>query len=72
VERKQCAAALDDFRAAETLTPDDPAPPASAGIALLCLGRPAEAAASLRRSLTLNPNQPPVAAYLAKLEGTGG
>jgi tetratricopeptide (TPR) repeat protein len=68
VDGKDCAGALDDFRAAEALSPADPAPPASAGIALLCLGRRGEALASLRRSLALDPDQPPVAAYVARLE----
>jgi tetratricopeptide (TPR) repeat protein len=67
VDRRECAGALDDFRAAESLAPADPAAPASAGMALLCLGRKDEAIASLRRSLNLNPDQPQVAAYLEKL-----
>ena len=71
VDRQQCAGALEDFRAAEALAPADPAAPASAGMALLCLGRKEEAIASLRRSLELNPDQPPVAAYLARLERPG-
>jgi Tfp pilus assembly protein PilF len=41
-------------------------------MALLCLGRKGEAIESLRRSLALDPNQPPVARYLAQLERAGG
>jgi len=68
IERRDCAGALADFEAAATLDPADPTAPASAGIALLCLGRPAEAAASLRRSLELDPDQPPVREFLARLQ----
>ena len=72
VDRNECAGALEDFRTAEALAPRDPAPPASAGMALLCLGRKGEAIESLRRSLALDPNQPPVARYLAQLEAAPG
>ncbi|HLF56649.1 MAG TPA: hypothetical protein VI942_07380, partial [Thermoanaerobaculia bacterium] len=72
VDRRDCAGALADFEAAAALAPDDPAPPASAGVALLCLGRPGEAAARLERSLALDPDQPPVAEYLRRLRAGGG
>ena len=58
VEQRNCAGALEDFRAVEQLRPADPIAFASAGLAQMCLGNRDEARASFRRSLELDPNQP--------------
>ncbi len=58
VESKDCSGALDDFRAASTIKPADPVAHASAGLALLCLGRQTDAQSEFRQSLQIDPNQP--------------
>lgn len=58
VESKDCSGALDDFRAATAIKPADPVAHASAGLALLCLGRQNEAQIEFRQSLEIDPNQP--------------
>jgi Flp pilus assembly protein TadD len=64
IEAEDCAGALEDFRAAIALAPDNPVPYASAGIAEICLGRTAEARRSFTRSLAIDPNQPRLQAFL--------
>jgi tetratricopeptide (TPR) repeat protein len=64
IEQKNCAGALDDFRAAEQLRPQDPIAFASAGLAQICLGDQNAAAASFQRSLQINPNQPMLRKFL--------
>jgi len=69
IERGECGGALEDFLAAERLAPANPAAPASAAMAHLCLGSPAAARVALERSLALDPAQPRVRELLAR---TGG
>lgn len=64
IEAADCAGALDDFRAASSLQPQNPVPYASAGIAEMCLGRDADARRSFARSLAIDPNQPRLQALL--------
>ena len=71
VEARQCAGALDDFRHAAELDPEDPAVHASAALAALCLGDRATAVEGLRRSLALDPDQPRVRAMLPEIERGG-
>ncbi len=67
LEAEQCREALGDFERAAGLAPADPVAPASAGLALLCLGDEAGAARQLRRSLTLDPAQPQLREALDRL-----
>ena len=53
-----CRRALEDVRAVEAAQPSSPVPPAAAALALLCLDDKTAALAALRRSLTLDPDQP--------------
>ena len=64
VERGECAGAVDDFRQAARLTPDNAAVFASLGLAELCAGNSAGARTSFQKSLQLDPNQPKVREYL--------
>lgn len=64
IEAEDCSGALDDFRAAIELAPQNAVPYASAGIAEMCLGRPADARRSFARSLAIDPNQPRLQAFL--------
>ena len=64
VELKNCAGALEDFRAAQEIKPDDPVAFASAGLASLCLGNQSDAKMYFRKSLALDPNQPMLRKYL--------
>lgn len=64
-----CAAALDQFAGAAKLAPRNPAAPAAAGLALLCLGDEDGAAQAFRRSLALDPAQPELAAAVTRLRG---
>ena len=64
VEAGDCAAGLNDFRRATTLSPSNAAAFASQGLAELCVGERKAADASFRRSLALDPNQPKVRQYL--------
>jgi Flp pilus assembly protein TadD len=64
IEAEDCAGALDDFRAAIALAPQNAVPYASAGIAEMCLGRTADARRSFTRSLAIDPNQPRLQAFL--------
>ncbi|MBW8896075.1 MAG: tetratricopeptide repeat protein, partial [Acidobacteria bacterium] len=64
VERGECAAAIDDFRRATTLSPDNAAAYASLGLAQACAGDKNAARTSLQKSLQLDPNQPRVREYL--------
>jgi Flp pilus assembly protein TadD len=64
IEAEDCVGALDDFRAAIALAPQNAVPYASAGIAEICLGRTADARRSFTRSLAIDPNQPRLQAFL--------
>ena len=66
VELHDCAGALQEFRVAQQLKPEDPVALASAGLAEMCLGDRAAAADYFRRSLALNPNQPVLQRFLAE------
>lgn len=69
IERGECQGALEDFLAAERLAPANPAAPASAAMAHLCLGNPGGARVALERSLSLDPAQPRVRELLARTAG---
>jgi tetratricopeptide (TPR) repeat protein len=58
LERRDCRAALADFRRAEPLAPGDALLFASIGAAELCLGNDAAARAAFDRSLQIDPDQP--------------
>ncbi len=58
IEERNCSGALEDFTAAQRLTPGNPVPFASAGLAALCSGDEALARRFFKESLRLNPNQP--------------
>ena len=62
--KQDCRGALDDFRAAKI---DSAIAAASIGTAEACLGHREEAVAALKHSLQLDPNQPPVRAFLQSL-----
>lgn len=64
IEAEDCAGALEDFRAAIDLQPENAVPYASAGIAALCLGRADDARGYFTRSLAIDPNQPKLQACL--------
>jgi tetratricopeptide (TPR) repeat protein len=53
-----CRGALEDVRAVEAAQPSSPIPPAAEALALLCLDDKAAAAAALKRSLAIDPDQP--------------
>ncbi len=65
MDRHDCAAALQDFQAAEQSRPDDAVAWASAGLAQMCLGHAAAARESFSRSLAIDPNQPMLRRFLA-------
>ncbi|MFY9820507.1 MAG: alkaline phosphatase family protein [Thermoanaerobaculia bacterium] len=69
LERHHCQQALADFDAA-TADPASALAQSSAGIARLCLNDPAGAAASFRRSLAIDPNQPEIRRALGQLGGS--
>lgn len=64
VERGECTGAVDDFRQATRLSPDNAAAYASLGLAQACAGDAAGSRASFQKSLQLDPNQPKVREYL--------
>jgi Tfp pilus assembly protein PilF len=64
VATNECAGALEDFVAVQRIRPADPVPWASAGLAEICLGNRGEAAAYIRHSLELDPNQPKLREFL--------
>jgi tetratricopeptide (TPR) repeat protein len=64
VAQNECAAALEDFVTVQRIRPDDAVAWASAGLAEICLGHRNEAAAAIRRSLELDPNQPKLREFL--------
>jgi Flp pilus assembly protein TadD len=64
VERGECAGAVDDFRQATRLSPDNAAAHASLGLAQTCAGDASGGRASLQKSLQLDPNQPKIREYL--------
>jgi Flp pilus assembly protein TadD len=55
------------FQKATSLAPENPAAFASLGLAQMCAGDSAGAEAALRKSLALDPDQPRVRAFLAKV-----
>ena len=67
LDGQRCREALADFERAAALAPTDPVAPASAGLALLCLGDEPAAARHLRRSLALDPAQPAIREALSRL-----
>jgi len=67
VEGGHCRSALSDFEKATSLAPGNAAAFASLGVARLCLGDRAGAREAFRRSLSLDPGQPRVRQYLARL-----
>ena len=69
LEAEQCAPALRELERAVALAPDRAEVHAAVGVAQLCLGDEAAAAAALRRSLALDPNQPQLRSRLAELGG---
>jgi tetratricopeptide (TPR) repeat protein len=58
MEAHDCAAALDDFRAAQSARPNDALVYASMALAQMCLGDAEGAHGNLKRSLEIDPNQP--------------
>ncbi len=66
VGQNDCAGALEDFLQVQQLQPNDPIAWASAGLAEICLGDREKAAAFIRRSLELDPNQPKLRQYLGQ------
>jgi tetratricopeptide (TPR) repeat protein len=69
LEREQCGPALAAFERAASLAPGRAEAHAAVGVARLCLGDEAGAAAALRRSLALDPDQPELRRQLAELGG---
>ena len=55
-----CRGALADIRAVAEAAPRNALAPAAEGLALMCLGDRDGAAAALRRSLTIDPDQPEI------------
>lgn len=64
IEAQDCSGALEDFRAASRIDPDNAVPYASAGIAEICLGRSEDARRSFARSLAIDPDQPKLKAFM--------
>ncbi|HEX2832707.1 MAG TPA: alkaline phosphatase family protein [Thermoanaerobaculia bacterium] len=64
IDAQDCNGALEDFRAAMQLDPGNAVPYASAGVAEICLGRMEDAKRSFARSLSIDPNQPKLQAFL--------
>ncbi len=58
LERHDCRKALDDFKQATSLAPDDALAFASLGAASACLGDEKGAQDAFRKSLAIDPNQP--------------
>jgi hypothetical protein len=58
---------LEDVRAAGAVLSGSPVPPAAEGLALLCLDDKRAAAAALRRSLAIDPDQPALRKMLDEL-----
>jgi tetratricopeptide (TPR) repeat protein len=67
IEGGDCRTAVADFERATTLAPRNAGAFASLGVARLCLGDRAGAREAFRRSLSLDPAQPRVKEYLARL-----
>jgi len=64
LEHHDCRAALADFQRAVTLMPDAAIVYTSRGTAEACLGDEAAAKGDFRKSLAIDPNQPPLARFL--------
>jgi Flp pilus assembly protein TadD len=69
LESRQCRPALDDFERSRSLEDGNALTHASLGLARLCLGDPAAAAAAFRRSLEIDPGQPEIRRALEDLGG---
>lgn len=67
LEGQQCREALADFERARDLKAGDPLVHTSLGLARLCLGDSAGAAAAFRTSLALDPDQPQIRQTLAQI-----
>ena len=65
LQKKDCRGALADFRA---YSRDDAIKYASIGTAETCLGNRSAAITAFRRSLEIDPNQPPVREFLRRLQ----
>ncbi len=68
VERRDCRGALDAFEQAERLAPTNAISFGSSALARLCLGDAPGAAADLRRSLALDPDQPALRRALTEIQ----
>ena len=67
LEAEQCGLALRELERAAQLAPERAEAHAAVGVAELCLGNLPAAAAALRRSLALDPDQPQLRQQLAEL-----
>lgn len=67
IESSNCAGAASDFVRATSLAPGNPAAYASLGIARMCEGDRAGAKRAFERSLEIDPDQPVIREYLAKV-----
>jgi Tfp pilus assembly protein PilF len=67
VEKGDCTGGVSDFEKAVRLDARNPAAHASLGLAYLCAGNRGAARSALQRSLTLDPSQHAIRAYLSKL-----
>ena len=62
-----CRGALNDVLAVAAANPSSAVAPAAEGLARMCLGDPVRAAAALRRSLAIDPDQPEIVRALGSL-----
>ncbi len=68
IDSGACKEALADFQQASRIVPENSAVFASMGVAHLCLEDTSSATRAFRRSLSLEPNQPQIRAYLEQLQ----